>query len=75
VRELFRRCTDDGGLRVYKTPVEGLRDVRDLSANQVQADKTNAARRGIGDATNIRLEEASSCRLKEVAISISWVMA
>ncbi|KAM0922052.1 hypothetical protein ACQ4PT_006420 [Festuca glaucescens] len=62
---LFRRSTDDRGLRVYKRPVEGLREVGDLSANQVQADKANAARRGIGDATNIRLEEASSCRLKE----------
>jgi hypothetical protein len=39
VRGLFRRSTDDGGLGVYKTHVEGLRDVGDLSANQVQADK------------------------------------
>ncbi|KAK1698240.1 hypothetical protein QYE76_014937 [Lolium multiflorum] len=50
---------------------EGIQDTcrgvvgRGRSQCQVQADKANAARRGIGDAINIRLEEASSCRLKE----------
>ncbi|KAK1677985.1 hypothetical protein QYE76_038833 [Lolium multiflorum] len=62
---LFRKSTDDGGLRVYGRPVEGLREVGDLSANQVQADNANAARRGIGDWTNIRLEEVPSYKPKE----------
>lgn len=37
----------------------------DLSANQVQADKADAARRGIGDWTNIRLEEVPSYKPNE----------
>jgi hypothetical protein len=44
--------------------VVGPREVGDLGANKVQADKAHAAGRGIGDARNIALEE--------VPISIPW---
>ncbi|XP_051213750.1 putative ubiquitin-like-specific protease 1B [Lolium perenne] len=58
-------CTLSRASRVYKKAVEGLREVGDLSANQVQADKADAARRGIGDWTNIRSEEVPSYKPKE----------
>ncbi|XP_047065075.1 putative ubiquitin-like-specific protease 1B [Lolium rigidum] len=58
-------CTFSRASRVYKKAVEGLREVGDLSANQVQADKADAARRGIGDWTNIRSEEVPSYKPKE----------
>lgn len=60
-----RKRTDDGGLGVRKRRDQGLREVRDLSANRVQADKANVARRGIGDVSNITLEEAPGDRPKE----------
>jgi hypothetical protein len=67
-----RKYTHDDDSTVYNTAVVGSRQVRNLSANQVQVDKANAAWSGIGDSRNITLEEALS---QEVAISISWVMA
>lgn len=68
-----RKRADDGGLRVRKRCDQGLREVRDLSANRVQADKASAARWDIGDVSNITLEEAPGDWPKEVAISISRV--
>ncbi|KAE8808253.1 Sentrin-specific protease 1 [Hordeum vulgare] len=55
---LRRDSTDEGGSRVRQRRGKGLREVIDLSANRVQADKANAARWDIGDVSNITLEEA-----------------
>ena len=66
--------TDDGGLRASTRHVKRSREEGDVSADMVQVE-TNAARRRIGDASDITMDEAWSYRPKEVAISISWVMA
>ncbi|CAM0907395.1 unnamed protein product [Alopecurus aequalis] len=64
-KRLLRNNTDDGGFRDYKRPVEGLREVGDLSAYEVHVDMDNAAWRGTGDASDITMEEASSYWPKE----------
>jgi hypothetical protein len=48
---------DAGRLRLSKKRVQRSWEVGDLSANKVQVDKANSAKRVIGDARNITLEE------------------
>ncbi|KAM3371871.1 hypothetical protein ACQJBY_018988 [Aegilops geniculata] len=62
---LLRESTDEGGSRVRKRRNKGLREVIDLTANRVQADKANAARWGIGDVSSITLEEVPDDSPKE----------
>uniref|UniRef100_A0A453AQH4 Ubiquitin-like protease family profile domain-containing protein n=1 Tax=Aegilops tauschii subsp. strangulata TaxID=200361 RepID=A0A453AQH4_AEGTS len=62
---LLRESTGEGGSRVRKRRDKGLREVIDLTANRVQADKANAARWGIGDVSSITLEEVPDDSPKE----------
>ncbi|XP_037488753.1 ubiquitin-like-specific protease 1A [Triticum dicoccoides] len=64
-RLLRETRTGEGGSRVRKRRDKGLREVIDLSANRVQADKANPARWGIGDVSNITLEEVPDDSLEE----------
>uniref|UniRef100_A0A8R7PAI8 Ubiquitin-like protease family profile domain-containing protein n=1 Tax=Triticum urartu TaxID=4572 RepID=A0A8R7PAI8_TRIUA len=62
---LLRESTDEGGSRVRKRRGKGLREVIDLSASRVQADKASASRRDIGDVSNITLEKVPDDSLEE----------
>ncbi|KAF6999452.1 hypothetical protein CFC21_015480 [Triticum aestivum] len=62
---LLRESTDEGGSRVRKRRGKGLREVIDLSANRIQANKASASRRDIGDVSNITLEEVPDDSLEE----------